>query len=170
MTDEELIARMRELDGWVMLGPHTHLAAADRIETLTKERDDYAHKLMQANNTYTEMHLEIERLSDNLAKAMEMLDESDRDYNRKTNNLIARHADRIKALIKERDQHWNSFVHWRKQADDLTGQLAAARQDADEAEAYAWELEQRLPTSEKLAAYRATLAEIKGGNDAKSDL
>jgi len=39
MTDEELIARLRELDGWVMLGAHTHLAAADRIEALTKERD-----------------------------------------------------------------------------------------------------------------------------------
>ena len=32
-----------------------------------KERDDYALKLMQAINTYTEMHLDIERLSDKLA-------------------------------------------------------------------------------------------------------
>ena len=40
---------------------------ANRIKALTKERDDYAHKLMRANNTYTEMHLEIERLSDKLA-------------------------------------------------------------------------------------------------------
>ena len=40
---------------------------AHRIKALTKERDGYAHKLMQANNTYTEMHLEIERLSDKLA-------------------------------------------------------------------------------------------------------
>jgi hypothetical protein len=37
MTDEELIARLRELDGWVMLGAHTHLAAADRIEALTEK-------------------------------------------------------------------------------------------------------------------------------------
>jgi hypothetical protein len=58
-------------------------------------------------------------------------------------------ADRIEALVKERDQHLNSFVHWHKQADDLTGQLVAARQDADEAEAYAWELEQRLSICEK---------------------
>lgn len=47
MTDAELIARLRELDGWVMLGAHTHLAAADRIEqlaatneALVKERDE----------------------------------------------------------------------------------------------------------------------------------
>ena len=37
MTDAELIARLRELDGWVMLGAHTHLAAADRIEALTEQ-------------------------------------------------------------------------------------------------------------------------------------
>ncbi len=35
-------------------------------------------------------------------------------------------ADRIEALIGERDQHWDSFVHWRKEADALTEQLAAA--------------------------------------------
>jgi hypothetical protein len=43
-------------------------------------------------------------------------------------------ADRIEALTKERDQHWNSFVHWRKEADDRAEQLAAARQDAKFAE------------------------------------
>ena len=104
MTDEELIARLRSN----IFGTGTTMLAADRIEaltkerdeaddlakaafadgasnnirlaetahrvkTLTKERDDYAHKLMQANNTYTEMHLEIERLSDKLAKAVEAL-------------------------------------------------------------------------------------------------
>lgn len=50
-------------------------------------------------------------------------------------------ADRIEELSKERDQHWDSFVHWRKEADDRSEQLAAARQDAKEAEAYAAELE-----------------------------
>lgn len=49
--------------------------------------------------------------------------------------------DRIEALIAERDQNWDSFVHWRKEADDRSEQLAAARQDAKEAEAYAEELE-----------------------------
>lgn len=57
-------------------------------------------------------------------------------------------ADRIEALTAERDEHWKSFVHWRKEADDLTEQLEqlvaineAARADAKEAEAYAEELE-----------------------------
>jgi chromosome segregation ATPase len=49
--------------------------------------------------------------------------------------------DRIEALIAERDQHWDSFVHWRKEADSRSEQLAAAREDAKEAEAYAEELE-----------------------------
>ena len=40
MTDEELIARLRQHDGWVTLEAHTHLTAADRIEALTKERDE----------------------------------------------------------------------------------------------------------------------------------
>jgi phage shock protein A len=85
MSDEELIARLRD---WPYQGETMANAAADRIENLTehlaatrghakeaeayaeeleKERDDYALKLMQAYNTYTEMHLDIERLSDKLA-------------------------------------------------------------------------------------------------------
>lgn len=48
---------------------------------------------------------------------------------------------RIEALTKERDQHWDGFVHWRKEADDRSEQRDAARQDAKEAEAYAEELE-----------------------------
>ena len=43
---------------------------AAAVEALVKERGDYAHKLMASNNTYTEMHLEIERLSDKLTKAV----------------------------------------------------------------------------------------------------
>ena len=55
-------------------------------------------------------------------------------------------ADRIEALTIERDEHWKSFVHWRKEADALTEQLEAARADAKEAEAYAEELERDLKT------------------------
>ena len=44
--------------------------AADRIEELEAERDDYANRLMQADNTYTEMHLHIEELEAKLAKAV----------------------------------------------------------------------------------------------------
>ena len=55
-------------------------------------------------------------------------------------------ADRIEALTAERDDHWKSVVHWRKEADVLTEQLEAARADAKEAEAYAEELERDLKT------------------------
>jgi chromosome segregation ATPase len=55
-------------------------------------------------------------------------------------------ADRIEALTTERDEHWKSFVHWRKEADALTEQLEAARADAKEAEAYAEGLERDLKT------------------------
>ena len=43
--------------------------AADRIEALTKERDDYAFKLSDANNTYSEMHVELEALTEQLEAA-----------------------------------------------------------------------------------------------------
>ena len=49
-------------------------------------------------------------------------------------NLTDFAADRIEELIAERDQHWDSFVHWRKEADDRSEQLAAARRDAEIAE------------------------------------
>ncbi|CAB4240655.1 hypothetical protein UFOVP3_75 [uncultured Caudovirales phage] len=67
MTDLELIKRLHDF------GHVDAYQAADRIEQLVKERDDYAHKLMEANNTYTGMHVEIERLSDKLAKVVEAL-------------------------------------------------------------------------------------------------
>jgi chromosome segregation ATPase len=60
------------------------------------------------------------------------------------------HEDRIKALTAERDEHWKSFVHWRKEADALTEQLEAARADAKEAEAYAEGLEAKLATCEEI--------------------
>ena len=102
-----------------------------------------------------------------------------RDERMSTGALYGDLADRIEALTKERDQHWDSFVHWRKQADDLTGQLAAARQDAKEAEAYAEEVEAKLAKAMEALRQiadpislaqgnvnaeiaRATLAEIKG--------
>lgn len=50
MTDAELIARLRQHDGWVTLEAHTHLTAADRIEALTKERD----RLVKALQVYAD--------------------------------------------------------------------------------------------------------------------
>jgi len=60
-------------------------------------------------------------------------------------------ADRIEALTAERDEHWKSFVHWRKEADALTEQLEAARADAKEAEAYAEGLEKERDEWKSLA-------------------
>jgi chromosome segregation ATPase len=66
-------------------------------------------------------------------------------------NLVPDTADRIEALTAERDDHWKSFVHWRKEADALTEQLEAARADAKEAEAYAEGLEKERDTAREYA-------------------
>lgn len=66
-------------------------------------------------------------------------------------HLASSQADRIEELSKERDQHWDSFVHWRKEADDRSEQLEAARADAKEAEAYAEELEKERDEWKSLA-------------------
>jgi Lar family restriction alleviation protein len=58
---------------------------------------------------------------------------------------------RAEALTVERDEHWKSFVHWRKEADALTEQLEAARADAKEAEGYAEELEKEIELNEQEA-------------------
>jgi hypothetical protein len=51
---------------------------------------------------------------------------------------------RIEALTAERDEHWKSFVHWRKEADGLTEQL------------------EQLVAINEAARADATLAEIEG--------
>lgn len=89
--------------------PQVEYVRADRIEQLvatneelTKERDDYANKLMQANNTYTEMHLEIERLSDKLATCGKYRDayaELDRIGTQAVRELEAKLAKAVEALL-----------------------------------------------------------------------
>ena len=49
--------------------------AADRIEELEAERDDYAFKLAEANNTYSEMHVVMSEANDKLAKAVWRLEQ-----------------------------------------------------------------------------------------------
>ena len=110
-TDPDIIARQNiapnagcNIDGkFYDVQNLVHLASSqgDRIETLTKERDDYAHKLMQANNTYTEMHLEIERLSDKLAtceKYRDAYDEMGRIGTQAVRDLEAKLAKAVEAL------------------------------------------------------------------------
>jgi chromosome segregation ATPase len=98
-----------------------------------------------------------------------------------------REVDIIEALTAEKDEHWKSFVHWRKEADalteqlktvldreaattarydakleTLTEQLEAARADAKEAEAYAEELERDLKTCRMAQAVMDnTVAELE---------
>ena len=48
----------------------------DRIEELEAERDDYAFKWAEANNTYSEMHVALSEANDKLAKAVEERDEA----------------------------------------------------------------------------------------------
>jgi chromosome segregation ATPase len=38
-------------------------------------------------------------------------------------------AEANEKLTAERDEHWKSFVHWRKEADDRAEQLAAANEE-----------------------------------------
>ena len=68
MTDEELIARLRQHDGWVTLEAHTHLTAARRIEALTAKV-----KLMDDLDAINGE--KIETLEAKLAKAVEVLEE-----------------------------------------------------------------------------------------------
>jgi chromosome segregation ATPase len=119
MTDAELIARLRDL------GFNLTDAAADRIEALTeqlaaaqddakeaeayaeeleRERDDYALKLMRAINTYTEMHLDIERLSDKLATCEKYRDayaECDRIGTQAVRGLEAKLAKTVELALEE---------------------------------------------------------------------
>ena len=70
-------------------------------EEVEKERDDYALKLMQAINTYTEMHLDIERLSDKLAtceKYRHAYAECDRIGTQAVRDLEAKLAKAVEAL------------------------------------------------------------------------
>ena len=91
-----------------------------------------------------------------------------RDWPYQGETMAGEAADRIEALTKERDQHWDRFVHWRKEADALTEQLTAARQDAKEAEEWAEELEQRLSICER---HRDAYAEMdRIGTQAVRDL
>ena len=99
-TNEELVKRLRGMDGDSM-SIKTLDEAADLIEALTeqleqlvaineaaradakeaeayaeeleKERDDYAFKLADANNTYSEMHVALNEANDKLVKAVEAL-------------------------------------------------------------------------------------------------
>lgn len=100
MSDEELVKRLRNAKATQDFRHTLEDEAADRIEALTeqleaaradakeaeayaeeleKERDDYAFKLADANNTYSEMHVALSGANDKLAKAVELLKEARQD-------------------------------------------------------------------------------------------
>jgi len=84
-----------------------------------------------------------ESLAIDLAKAndgIKQLQQALKDQSSVSDRL----AEANEKLTAERDEHWKSFLHWRKEADALTEQLEAARADAKEAEAYAEELAKQL--------------------------
>ncbi len=77
MTDEELVKRLR--DKHCCESPNCNCdEAADRIEALTAERDDYAFKLADANNTYSEMHVALSEANDKLATCEKYRDAYDK--------------------------------------------------------------------------------------------
>ena len=87
MSDEELIARLRELDTWVETADIPDLAA-DRIEALTAERDDFADQISEllpsVNREAVEQRQRADAAEAKLAKAMEALgriaDDCEADY------------------------------------------------------------------------------------------
>ena len=126
MTGAELIARLRDFKKVTVWDVRD---AADRIEALTKERDEgMTEALSLAKSLHEQFYQEQVPQWEPLEDVAGVISQID--------NMVA----------------------------GIAEQLAAARQDVDEVEAYAWELEQRLPTSEKLAAYRATIEETSSHN------
>jgi len=90
MTDEELIARLREGATW-----DDDVAAADRIEALIKERDEAVHLARLRKTFIEEARDERDALEAKLAKAVEALDRLARlgngdRYGNSEGNVIAR--------------------------------------------------------------------------------
>jgi uncharacterized protein YdaT len=74
---------------------------ADRIEALIAERDDYAFKLADANNTYSEMHVALSEANDKLATCEKYRDayaECDKIGTQAVRELEAKLAKAVEAL------------------------------------------------------------------------
>ena len=68
----------------------------------------------------------LDRIEVLTAEAAKMLSEADYKYNRKTNDMIERHAEQVKALTAERDHAWEMVA----KADTQVGQALADRLQA----------------------------------------
>jgi deoxyribodipyrimidine photolyase len=133
MTDEELVKALR----W-KAGAYAK-QAADRIE-----------QLVATNEGLCVLHREYEKL---LTERIEELQQTLKDQSSVSDRL----AEANEKLTAERDEHWKSFVHWRKEADALTEQRAKA------VEAMEFWLQAQEPDFDAaIDLMQATLAELKG--------
>ena len=64
------------------------------------------------------LQAEVRRLRTECPK---LIDEIDRDYNRKTNALIARHAKQLYAVVTERDRYREALLNLKKHYESLVG-------------------------------------------------
>ena len=145
MINEELVkmARLAQRDDRMATGA-LYSDLADRIETLIVEKKYLLERVMEQDDRVEALTADLARSTRLISKMVPLsacgnyvfwdgVGDIELDHNGELRN-------RIEALTAERDEHWKSFVHWRKEADALTEQLEAARADAKEAEAYAEEL------------------------------
>jgi deoxyribodipyrimidine photolyase len=151
MINEELVkmARLAQRDDRMATGA-LYGDLADRIEALIVEKKYLLERVMEQDDRIEQLQQALKdqsSVSDRLAEANEK-------------------------LTAERDEHWKSFVHWRKEADDRAEQLQAARADAKEAEAYAEELEKRVAfvEEERRKTFQALLKVKKIHDDVETKL
>jgi chromosome segregation ATPase len=162
MTDEELVKRLRDdVNGEHDMTPHGAdcLQAADRIEALTAERDDYAFKLSDANNTYSEMHVELEALTEQLEAA--------RADAKKAEGYAEELEKEIELNEQEACMLENDLIKADKEIDNLKVKLAKAveglRQIAEQTKGVTPEPDNLQIAIGSIHSYaRALLAEIEG--------
>jgi chromosome segregation ATPase len=169
MSDEELVKRLRRAGEYEPLG-HDGWEAADRIEallnlnealvellddrdakleTLTAERDDYAFRLAAAYNIYSEMHVELEALTEQLEAARADAKEAEA------------YAEELEAMNKNQEAMIRQAD---RRGDALEAKLAKAVEGLRDA-VDAWDNHNK--TGDMMQGHwvtdaRATLAEIEG--------
>jgi hypothetical protein len=152
MTDEELIARLRDLDTWVETADVPDLAA-DRIEALTEQLEAACADAKEAE-AYAE---ELERERDEARKYRDAYAECDRIGTQAVRDLEARLAKAVEALreIENAEIRFDYVTFIRNADGTIDHEAPASPFDRGKAQAYA--------ECQKIA--RATLAEIEGGKD-----
>jgi chromosome segregation ATPase len=156
MTDEQLVATNEELVKMARLAQRDDRMStgalygdlADHIEALTKERDNYAFKLSDANNTYSEMHVELEALTEQLEAARADAKEAEAYAEELEKEL---NICRMAQVVME-----NGIAEAEKERDDYAFKLADANNTYNEMHVALSEANDKLATCEK---YRDAYAE-----------